>query len=498
MSAESSEEYRTFGNWRRPVSAGLGRFTTGQTLGLFVVAAGLVIVEFTAGVGWALTLGVAAAVMALIASRRDKYGMSVLNRRREKSVFKKAKRRRTNLFRTGWLSVVKGSHKMSLPGVVGTLKVTEHTDAWRRAFALVHHADGTLTVVMALSPKGEALVDRGDFERKVGLWGNLFVDVANESGLVAMTVAEETSPDSGALLRREVASRVSQDAPSLARRVIDQVVDDAAGFGVRTRSWLTLTFDPKQMGVGMNKTKRAIQEICTALPGLTSLTAESADGAVQLQTRADLTRLVREAYDPEASEVFDLAAENGEEIDLAWQDAGPISANAQWDYYRHDSGASRSWVMASPPMGTVHSTVLRNLMAPKPDVPIKRVTFLYQPMDPAKSPEVVETDVDKAQNSLRMGKPTARKERIAAQAKKTAMEEAMGAAVVDFGVVITATVRNGPDIMERLEAASSAATSGASSSRLLVRPAYGAQHSAFALGLPLGIMPTGQKLDGRW
>ena len=38
--------------------------------------------------------------------------------------------------------------------------------------------------------------------------------------------------------------------------------------------------------------------------------------------------------------------------------------------------------------------------------------------------------------------------------------------------------------------------SGAAGSHLLIRTAYGSQDSAFALGLPLGLMPDRQRLSG--
>ena len=64
-------------------------------------------------------------------------------------------------------------------------------------------------------------------------------------------------------------------------------------------------------------------------------------------------------------------------------------------------------------------------------------------------------------------------------------------------MVVTATVC-GPEAGASVIDASSAVESLAASSRLLVRPAYGAQDSAFALGLPLGLTPAQQRLSDRW
>lgn len=501
MSSDTDHSPRTYGGWRVDRPAGLGKFTMGQTLALFATASALVIVNLILGLGWTLGLGLVAAIIALIAVMRDKYGMSIFDKRREKRVFKKSVRRKTNLFRTGLLSIIKGSDcQVRLPGVLGLVRISDHRDSWDRPFTVVHHADGTLTVVMAVSPAGESLVDPDKIERKVALWGRLFEDAANETGIDMVTLTLETSPYSGNRLRREVTSQVSDQAPQLSRQVIGEVVDAASGSGVQARTWLTLTFNPKLMSAtGRGREKRALQDISSRLPGLTQLIVESGDGAVHLLTRGELVRLVREAWDPESSLVFERAATSGQEIDLDWSQAGPVSYNSQWDHVTHDSGMSASWVLSRPPQGTVHATVLRKVLAPHPDVPIKRATFLYRPLEPAKAPDVVERSVDKAVNQRAMSsRPSQRHEREVNQALQTAAEEADGAAVVDFSVILTATVPYGPEVHERLVVAAAAMEAGAAGSHLLMRKAYGCQDAALCMGLPLGVMPHGVRLDGRW
>ena len=488
----------TYGRWRVSRPGGLGRFTMGQTLWLFAACGILIIIEFTKGLVWAVGLAVPVAGMALLASIRDKHSMSWLDRRKEARMFKRARRRRTNLFRTGLLSAARGSSgRCRLPGVLGRLRISRHTDAWRRPFTLIHHGNGRLTVPMALAPAGENLTDRGEIERKVALWGELLKDLANETGIVAASVVVETSPDSGARLRREVEARRSEAGPEAARRVIDETVAAAAGTGVQVRTWVTLTFDPVNMSSARTgREQRAVQDIATRLPGMTQNLTESGDGAVHLLEVAEVVRVVREAYDPESATVFEQAADSGTPVDLDWAEAGPVSAEATWDSYRHDSGLSRAWVVSRPPQGVVQARVLRRILEVSRDVEIKRVTILYRPVDPALAPDIVERDVDKATNRKRMSRrPTQRMDREISQAVKTAGEEAGGAAVVDFGIVVTATV-TGADVVERLETAGAAVSSGAAGSHLLTRVAYGAQDSAFALGLPLGLMPESQHLIG--
>lgn len=490
----------TYGNLRRPITSGLYRFSTAQTAGLFVAGAFGVILSFTAGLwrtaGYMLVVG----LIAWIASVRDVHGTNYFMRRKEKRMYKKARRRKTNLFRTGLLNVSKSAHtRTKLPNVLGTLKVSVHEDSTRRRFGIIHHSNGNLTVVMALAPSGETLVDEYDFEGKVALWGRMFEDAAQTPGLEWVTTTLQTSPDTGSRIHQEVTSHESAHASELSRQIMRRVVADASGTGVKTSTWLTLTFVPASMNTGINKEERAIKQICTSLPELLVKVAESCSGAVQLLTPGDLTRLVREAWDPEIEAVFDAAAAQGRVVDVEWHEAGPVSFDAGWDRMNHDSGASSSLTMTAPPLNEMLSTRLRSLMAAHSDVPCKRVTMIYKVMDPVKATETSERDVDKASNALKMGKrPTEAKKSVLAKARKTAAEVAEGAALMDFGMVITATVPQGDEVDERLEQARAAAKAAAGSSSIQVRDAFGAQAFTLAMGLPLGIVPESQVLEGSW
>ena len=67
---------------------------------------------------------------------------------------------------------------------------------------------------------------------------------------------------------------------------------------------------------------------------------------------------------------------------------------------------------------------------------------------------------------------------------QTAAEEAQGAGLVNFGMVVTATVTE----KERLPDAVAAVEQTSGTARVLLRRAYGAQDTAFAASLPLGLV----------
>src|SRR5690606_29278588 len=112
-------------------------------------------------------------------------------------------------------------------------------------------------------------------------------------------------------------------------------------------------------------------------------------------------------------------------------------------------------------------------------------TLLYRPLDPARAAAVVEADLRAAQfRATSNRKPAARDMVATRQAQATANEEATGAALVNFGMLVTATVTD----PARLPDAKAAVDNLAATARLRLRPAYGSQDAAFAAGLPLGLV----------
>ena len=69
-------------------------------------------------------------------------------------------------------------------------------------------------------------------------------------------------------------------------------------------------------------------------------------------------------------------------------------------------------------------------------------------------------------------------------AAATASEEASGAGLVDFGMLVTATVNSQGELPD----AAAVVDNLAASARITLRPVYGSQDSAFAAALPLGLV----------
>ena len=477
-------DVRTYGGWRRPVSYGFLNLTLGQSLWALTGVGIVFILGLNRGITWAAGGAILLAAWGWVITTKDKHQVNLIDRAEEKIVFGLNKAKGNTVFRGGALAPTKKtSQRLVLPGILSGCKVSEYVDSWNRSFALVEHPNNTAAVVIRLTPAGSNLVDQETVDIQVAYWGQWIGDLSNESGITGASITIESLPDPGGRLNREVTSRRAANCPQVAGEVIEGVLDESTGSN-QVRVWVTLTFSLAALGGRKNK-EIAGREIASRLPGLTQGLVAAGGGATHLVTVNELARLVRSAYDPDSEELFDQALAAGQTINLDWSQSGPVFAQAEFSSYRHDGAVSRVWTMTCPPRGAVQSAVLSRLLEPNRDVQRKRVTILYQPMDAAKAPSVVERDLNHARANAAGARPSARSISELAAASEVASEEASGAGLVDFAMIITATTT--PD---HLEDTSVTVNALSAASRLLIRPAYGAQDSGFALGLPLGLHPA--------
>jgi hypothetical protein len=179
--------------------------------------------------------------------------------------------------------------------------------------------------------------------------------------------------------------------------------------------------------------------------------------------------------------------EDGAAAGPGWHDCGPGVAEESADSYYHEGAVSRTWVASEAPRGTVRSGVLRGLLEPSPLVPRKRVTLLYRPLGPAAAARAVETDRRTAHfmAASSAGLVNARASAAVRAAEQAATEEAAGAGLTEFTLLVTATA----DTVSGLRTADAEVANLAASARLRLRVARGQQAGAFAVTLPGGVLP---------
>lgn len=479
-------EVRTYGNWRKPQSFGIAGLGTIGTAMILVGAIVMILTLVTAGFIAAFVVVAMVAVMAGLLVIRDRHDRTVLQRAGERIGWRRARASGAHLYRSGPLGRTPWG-VFQLPGLAAASKLSEGVDAYGRPFAMVHvPSTSHYTVVLSTDPDGASLVDQEQIDSWVAHWGAWLASLGDEPGLVAVSVTVETAPDTGNRLAAEVFSRMDPNAPAVAREMLEEVVQTYPHGSATVKAWVALTFSSAVRAGGRRRDgDEMARELATRIPGLVSRLSATGAGAVQAVGAQKLCEIVRVAYDPPAARLFELAHSSGASPELTWSDVGPTASEAAWDHYCHDGATSMTWSMTTAPRGEVQSSVLTRLLLPRNEIARKRVTLLYRPLDAAVAARIVEADKRKARfRATGSDKPTERMLADVAATEATAREEARGAGLVNFGMLVTATIERGKDRAD-VEAA---IDNLAATARLRLRPVYGSQDSAFAAALPLGLV----------
>lgn len=486
VDSSMARQVRTYGNWRKPTSAGLlglGSVGTALLLGGLVL---VVVAVMISGIVAALIVATAIGVCLLLLVVRDAHGKNTLSRLGARSGWALSRARGEASYRSGPIGRVPWA-TFQLPGIAAPTRLSEHSDSHGRRFALLlTPAAGSYTVVFGTEPDGAALVDQEQIDSWVAEWGHWLSSLGDEQGIEAASVTIETAPDSGTRLRREVAMNIDPNAPAFARAVLEETVADYPEGSSTVKAFVALTFQGSLRAGGRRRAPDEMaRELAARLPGLSAGLQATGAGAAQPLTAQEVCEIVRVAYDPAVAVLIDEAHAAGETPQLSWSDVGPAAARASWGGYRHDSAYSTTWAMTVAPRGSVQSSVLARLLAPHRDIARKRVTLLYRPIDAARAAALVEADLSAAQfRQTSSSKPAARDALAVRAAAATASEEASGAGLVNFGALVTATVLDAEHELD----ARAAIDNLAATARLRLRPVYGSQDSAFAAALPLGLV----------
>ncbi|MFI6078688.1 SCO6880 family protein [Actinoplanes sp. NPDC051343] len=480
---------RTYGNWRRPRKAGLGSFGLVGTVGVF---GGLVVVLLASlfSLSAAVVMAVAGTLVLAPLAVRTPDGRNVYNVLALRIGWSRRRAKRQNLYVSGPLSARPGG-RFRPPGMLSRVTMMEGRDPYDRRFGVLHHRYRNLfTVVLGCEPDGGSLVDPEQVDVWVALWGDWLSRLAHEPDLRGAAVIVETAPDPGTRLASEVLPRISAEAPPVARAVMEEIVDQYPNASSEMNTYITLTYG--MPGAAKRGKEEILTDLALRLQGLNSGLVGAGGGTAAPLSAERIAEVVRVAYDPAvAADVLDLRARYGA-TGLEWLDSGPAAARETVTTYQHDSGVSRSWLLTLAPRGTVRSSVLRSLLDPVPGIRRKRVALLYRPIDPATSARIVEADRRSAQfmaNSTR-GLVRARAVSEVAAAEQTAAEEAAGAGLVEFSMVVTVTVDSAADIPD----ANVTMRNLLGATRLSMRAADRMQAAAFSCALPVGILPWEQTM----
>jgi len=176
---------RTYGNWRKPTSPGIGQL---GLIGTGLLLGSLIVVIVTVGLfGLVVAIVVGAILMLMLATLvfRDKHGRTVLQRLSTWIVWRRARAGGAHLYRSGPLGRSPWG-TFQLPGLAARSTLSEARDSYQRPFALLHMpTTGHYTVVFGTEPDGASLVDQEQIDVWVAHWGSWLASLADEPGVVA-------------------------------------------------------------------------------------------------------------------------------------------------------------------------------------------------------------------------------------------------------------------------------------------------------------------------
>lgn len=492
---ESSEQsrVRTYGNWRRPLSAGLGPLTVaGTTTLLGGFSAAVVAAVFARALAVAAVIAAVTVAGVAVTSIRLS-GRPIVVRGAGWVTHQRSRSRRHHLYAAGLVAPV-GAGQHRLPGIAAQTELWDCVDAYDQPFALIHaRATHDFSVAVRCSPTGAELVDAAVVDRQVAGFGEFLTRLGLEEDLVACAITVQTAPDPGIALADLLAAQRTVNPPGFADEVMDEIAATYPAAAAVVDTVVQLTWRGTSDGRRRTVVDMAA-DIGAALPEIIrGLAGTGAGTRSRAMTSAGVAAFVRRAYDPEQAptiaELGDTAAA------ISWSDAGPTAHVNAWGSYTHDSGTSVVWSMTEPPRGTVLSNVLETLLVPHGRIAVKRVTLLYRPFDPKESADTIDHDVQSADFKVgQQNRVTARDRADLAAAQQSAEEEAAGAGLVGFGMLVSATVTD-PALLARARQTVERRLAGPA--RIELRPCYGFQAAAFAATLPTGIVLPRHTLIGR-
>lgn len=480
-------QVRLYGNLRRPAQPGLLGFGAAASLAALL---GMVISIGALAFGGLLP-GVVALVITLLAilptrrSARD--GRSGYERVWKRVVNAENKSAKRDVLIAGPAGFSPDG-RCRLPGLLAASELQTVRDAYGEEFAVLYiPSTKHYSVAFECAATGQDQVDQIDIDRQVGYWGQTLSHFGEWTDIAGAQVVVETTPDTGLRLKAAVRGRRSTEAPPFSVAVMDELVETypIGSAQISTRVTITFSSAPRAGQTKRASTAEMHARIGYLLPTIIGLLRVSGAGqSVRVMTAEDITDAIRVAFDPTVVNDVEEARRAGG-TGLRWEEAGPVRLRPEDDCLQHDRAWSRTWQMLEPPKGAFQSDCLSRLLSPHPEISRKRVAMLYRPHDSATSAHAVESDVRATTfTASQKRRPHARARAEVRAAEQASQEEASGAGLVRFGIVITATC----DSRDDLPAAEAAVRQLTASARLRTRLALGNQEVAFTSALPCGLV----------
>jgi hypothetical protein len=482
---------RLYGGWRLSRGIGIGNLTASQSLTLLGLLVTVLVIS-AIDIRLLLYAGPAVLVAAGLTVARWR-GEPLLEAIGTAVRWRRGSAAGHTAYDSGVVTLHERDH--DLPGLLAPVAILNAEDGDGGHYGLAwHRRAGHLTATLRVAAASTALADSEQVDGWVTQWGAWLAHLGHVPMVRWVTVTVDTAPDPGSTLEDYVQARLAPAAPAAATELVRELVavSPAASAAVETR--VSITFDPARSPEPCETFAEAVAEVGRAVTGLQHSLGTCGLTVTGRASAARLAGITRTAFDPasrgEVARALAYSPATGGETDpdalLVPGAAGPVAARELRDRYEHDSGTSVSWIWVHPPRQAVTSEVLVPLLAPSRHP--KRVSLSYEPYPAEAAATNLEKEVNAAAFRAALRERQQRAETATdiadrQRAEQAAMEEAQGAGLGLYSMVITTTV-TAPDTLPRAVAD---VEQRAGTSKIRLRPAYWSQAAAHAATLPLGI-----------
>lgn len=332
-------------------------------------------------------------VGALWLTKSDPNTDSFSTRLKDRIVFSFFKARRRNLY------LPAANRTFQPPGMAASLRLIDLVGVGDNAVAIANPAQKTLTAVFSINARGDEALADDTINHYVDMWGVFLRDLGKTPGIAACQAVTETFPDPGIRAQVHIDKAVDPEAPELARELIQMAGEDLPDGRLAMRHRLAVVYD-----IAQRDWDDAAGEFAKQLRNLKPQ-LDAGGLSASLMNRQQVTEFCRRAYSPtDSMNLEQVRADPDERIDLDFSEVGPGWAEEQPGAFCHDQYVSRSYTAYKFPNDGFIEQVLRSLLQPNYDAPMKRVCVVYRPYSEADAFDRVDSDYRDATRAARKTK----------------------------------------------------------------------------------------------
>lgn len=494
MADIQAPEIRTYGGWRRKRGLGLFGLTQFETLFMFIVVIAFLFILGRVTFLWLPSLIVGAALLATLI-RVDGLPLWSILHQELKLLLSSAQG--GGRFVSGYFSNYKAGSGSNLPGALAPTRTYSVTTDSGVPYGIVYNdALQLATVTWKVHPHTPHLADQNQVDIWVSSWHQFLASLGyiDQAAHVSVTVATATEP--GAVVADNIEASKAANAPAVSLNLLNELARRETDGTTVSSTHISVTFDTRYGPAAREKDPvRKIEHVVGLITAMNRDIRTSGLASATLLSVAELAVVTKGAFVPSLRKPLVGALRAGNTGALQWHIAGPAKAESTRFYYRHDNAITVAWTMKEAPRGHVTEEVLYNLMSPG-TFP-KRVTWVWNPTKAEDAARIIETErtLGEARRLVKdrgLKDETARDQYDRQMTDMAAADEARGAGLGDFTILVTTTMEVSPDIthdqiLYLVDQASVEVESRAKQSKMLLRPAFGYHDLVLFGSLPAGI-----------